>query len=278
MAYNINKLADAYAVMNGEKRPNQVKKGPPFPQWKPALTEDGKSRTYNVRFLPYQDQNEQPFQEVSYYDNKSLSPFRLVAPAQFGLEDPIAELVMELRKDRNNKSAWSIIKPLLPRPRYFAPVFVREEADKGTQVWELSPTICKDVYGVLVSEDYRDEDVTSPEKGFDFQVTVSPSGKVFKAPNGKEYPVNDIKLIARTKSTRLAKTDEEIRKLVSSIPNLLEIFTKQCRPADELKEMLENYLAIDANASSESEEATKSSDPATEAALAKSVEDQFADL
>jgi hypothetical protein len=166
MAYNINKLADAYAVMNGEKRPNQVKKGPPFPQWKPALTEDGKSRTYNVRFLPYQDQNEQPFQEVSYYDNKTLSPFRLVAPAQFGLEDPIAELVMELRKDRNNKSAWSIIKPLLPKPRYFAPVFVREEADKGTQVWELSPTICKDVYGVLVSEDYRDEDVTSPEKGF----------------------------------------------------------------------------------------------------------------
>ena len=279
MAYNINKLADAYAVMNGEKRSNQVKKGPPFPQWKPTLTDEGKSRTFNVRFLPYQDQNEQPFQEVSYYDNKALSPFRLVAPAQFGLEDPIAELVMELRKDRNNKSAWSIIKPLLPRPRYFAPVFVREEADKGVQVWELSPTVCKDIYGVLVSEDYRDEDVTSPEKGFDFQVTVSPSGKTFTNPVTKVvYPVNDVKLIARTKSTRLAKTDEEIRKLVSSIPNLLEIFTKQCRPADELKEMLENYLAIDANSSSESEEATKSSDPATEAALAKSVEDQFADL
>jgi hypothetical protein len=136
------------------------------------------------------------------------------------------------------------------------------------------------VYGVLVSEDYRDEDVTSPEKGFDFQVTVSPSGKVFKAPNGKEYPVNDIKLIARTKSTRLAKTDEEIRKLVSSIPNLLEIFTKQCKPAEELKEMLENYLAIDASspsASSDTDQSVKS-DPAAEAALAKSVEDQFADL
>jgi hypothetical protein len=140
----------------------------------------------------------------------------------------------------------------------------------GTTAVSLVYSFFKEIY----------EDVTSPEKGFDFQVTVSPSGKVFKAPNGKEYPVNDIKLIARTKSTRLAKTDEEIRKLVSSIPNLLEIFTKQCKPAEELKEMLENYLAIDASspsASSDTDQSVKS-DPAAEAALAKSVEDQFADL
>jgi hypothetical protein len=278
MAYNINKLADTYAVMNGERKANQGKKGPPFTQWKPTLSEDGKARIFNVRCLPYQDQNEQPFQEVSYYDDKSLSPYRLVAPAQFGLEDPIAELVMELRKDRKNKEAWKIIKPLLPKPRYFAPVFVREEADKGVQVWELSPTVCKDIYGILVSEDYRDEDVTSPEKGFDFQVTVSPSGKTFTNPVTKVvYPVNDVKVIARTKSTRLAKTDEEAKKLIDSIPNLLEIFTKQCKPADELKELLENYLAIDADSSSQKEQSSKAdSENSTESA--KSVEDQFADL
>ena len=281
MAYNINKLADTYAVMNGEKKANQGKKGPPFPQWKPTLSDDGKARTFNVRFLPYQDQNEQPFQEVSYYDNKSLSPFRLVAPAQFGLEDPIAELVMELRKDRKNKEAWKVIKPLLPKPRYFAPVFVREEADKGVQVWELSPTVCKDIYGVLVSEDYRDEDVTSPEKGFDFQVTVSPSGKTFTNPDTKiVYPVNDVKVLARTKSTRLAKTDEEVRKLVGSIPNLLDIFTKQCKSADELKGMLEGYLAIDARATQNESGTnhTSDADDVMDPNAMKSVEDQFASL
>jgi hypothetical protein len=159
-------------------------------------------------------------------------------------------------------------------------VFVREEADKGVQVWELSPTVCKDIYGVLVSEDYRDEDVTSPDKGFDFQVTVSPSGKIFKAPNGKEYPVNDVKVIARTKSSRLAKTDEDARKLIGAIPNLQEIFTKQCRSADELREMLEGYLAIDAKSSSSDTGTnhTADSDSATDAAYTKSVEDQFADL
>ena len=281
MAYNISKLADTYAVMNGEKKANQGKKGPPFPQWKPTLSDDGKARTFNVRFLPYQDQNEQPFQEVSYYDDKSLSPYRLVAPAQFGLEDPIAELVMELRKDRKNKEAWKVIKPLLPKPRYFAPVFVREEADKGVQVWELSPTVCKDIYGVLVSEDYRDEDVTSPEKGFDFQVTVSPSGKTFTNPVTKiVYPVNDVKVLARTKSTRLAKTDEEVRKLVGSIPNLLDIFTKQCKSADELKGMLEGYLAIDARATQNESGTnhTSDADDVMDPNTMKSVEDQFAGL
>lgn len=281
MTYNINKLADTYAVMNGEKKANQGKKGPPFPQWKPTLSDDGKARTFNVRFLPYQDQNEQPFQEVSYYDDKSLSPYRLVAPAQFGLEDPIAELVMELRKDRKNKEAWKIIKPLLPKPRYFAPVFVREEADKGVQVWELSPTVCKDIYGVLVSEDYRDEDVTSPEKGFDFQVTVSPSGKTFTNPVTKiVYPVNDVKVLARTKSTKLAKSEDEARKLIGSIPNLLDIFTKQCKSADELKGMLEGYLAIDARAT-QSESGTNhtaDADEVMDPAALKSVEDQFAGL
>jgi hypothetical protein len=53
MAYNINKLVDAVAVMNKEKKPNQMKKGPPFPQWKPTLTDENKARTFNARFLPY---------------------------------------------------------------------------------------------------------------------------------------------------------------------------------------------------------------------------------
>lgn len=277
MAYNINKIANTYAVMNGEKKAN--KKGPPFQQWKPSLTEDGKSKVYNVRILPYSDQNEQPFQEVNYYDNKALSAWRLVAPAQFGLEDPIAELVTELRKQRNNKEAWNVIKGLLPRPRYFAPVFVREEANLGVQVWELSPTLCKDIYGILVSEDYRDEDVTSPEKGFDLQVTVSPSGKVFKAPNGKEYPVNDVKILARTKSTKLAKTPEEAEKIIASIPDLLKIFTDQVASADDLRKSLENYLAIDSSKSSldSGTNHTASADEVS-TADAKSVEDQFADL
>jgi hypothetical protein len=284
MAYNIKKVQDNFSVMNGEKKASQGKKGPPFAQWKPMLTDEGKARTYNVRFLPYQDQNEQPFQELAYYDNKALSPFRLVAPAQFGLEDPIAVFVTELRKQRNNKQAWNVIKGLLPKPRYFAPVLVREELDKGVQIWELSPTVCKEIYAILVSEDYRDEDVTSPDSGHDFQVTVSASGKTFTQPGtGKVYPVNDVKVMIRPKQSKLAKTEAEAGKLVESIPNLQDIFQKQVKPASELQTMLEGYLAVDAKAenvasANGSSNTSQEVDEATEAANDKSIEEQFAGL
>lgn len=285
MAYNISKLSDKFAVMNGEKKKTEyVKKGPPFQQWKPALTEDGKPKTYNVRFLPYVDQNEQPFQEVNYYDNKELSNFRLVAPAQFGLEDPIAELVTEMRKDRTNKNAWNVIKGLLPRPRYFAPVLVREEAEKGVQIWELSPTVCKDIYAVLVSEDYRDEDVTSPDKGYDFQVAVSDSGKKFKQPGtGKEYVVNDLKIQARTKQSKLLSKPELSEALIKSIPKLQEIFAAQVQTPEQLRTCLESYLHQDASKASPEQPAsgtnhTAATDKASDDVAMKSIADQFADL
>lgn len=278
MAYNINKLNDKFAVLSGQKKAGGEKKGPGYPQWKPALDENGKARTYNVRFLPYQDQNEQPFQEVNFYDCKAMSPFRLVAPAQFGLEDPIAEFVAELRRDRNNKGAWAVIKQLLPKPRYFAPVLIREEAEKGVQVWELSPTVCKEIYAFLVSEDYRDEDVMSVDVGHDFQVTVSPSGKEFAAPNGKKYPVNDIKPMIRAKASKLAKTPEETQRLVGSVPDLQGIFTKMAKPADELDKLLQGFLAIDAQNTPSKDTGsnhTSVADSASDDVALKSIEDQF---
>lgn len=279
MAYNIKNVQDRFAVMNGEKKAS-TKKGPPFSLWKPTLTEDGKSRTYNVRFLPYQDQNEQPFQEVAYYDNKALSTFRLVAPAQFGLPDPIAELVTELRMKRNDKNAWNVIKGLLSKPRYFAPVLVREEASKGVQIWEFSPTVCKEIYAILVSEDYHDEDVSSPEKGYDFQVTVSSSGKTFTQPGtGKTFPVNDVKLIARTKPSKLAAKPEEAEKLIASIPNLLDIFAKQVKSREELETLLDVYLAAGTKKDDgENGLSHGVSDPEASNAVTKSVEDQFEGL
>lgn len=280
MAYNIGKVNEALAEMNGERK--QSKKGPPYQQWKPSLTEDGKPKSYSIRFLPYKGTNEQPFEEVMFYDDKKLNRFRLVAPAQYGLEDPIAELVTELRKNRNND--WKIIKPLLAKPRFFAPVFVREEAEKGVQVWELSPTLCKEIYGILVDDDYRNEDVTSPEKGFDFSVKVTSSGKTFVDPITKKvYPVNDVTVKAKRDSSKLHSKQEEAQKLIASTPKLTEIFMGQCLSAEELKEKLENYLApaeensASANGSSFAKDGFSDELPTNDSDL-KSVEDQFAGL
>lgn len=286
MPYDINKLNDRFAIMKGEKKAGFEKKGPPFAQWKPSLADDGKSKTYNIRLLPYQDQNGQPVQEVNYYDDKTLSSFRLVSPAQFGMEDPVAELVTDLRKkDRNGKNSWNIIKKLLPRPRYFAPLIVREEMEKGPQVWELSPTVCKDLYAVLVSEDYRDEDVTDPKKGRDFQVTVSPSGKIFKAPNGKEYPINDIKLMVRGKTSPLSTKEEQASGWLAATPKLQDIFKEQVKAPAELKGLLEDFMSsgqsgaeTPAKADNLGSNHTAETDTISDEVALKAIEDQFADL
>jgi len=262
--------------MTGERKAT-TKAGPGYKQWKPSLTEDGKTKVYNIRFLPYQDQNEQPFQEVAFYDDKAFTQWRLVAPAQFGLQDPVAELVTELRKDRKNSSAWKVIKPLLPKPRFFAPILVREEEKEGVQIWELSPTMCKELFSIFVSEDYRDEDVTDPNSGHDFQITVSASGKTFTPPgSNKSYPVNDVKPLIRAKKTKLLANAEEAQKLIDSIPNLVQIFKSQCKSSSELETLLENYLAQPTSSGQPVED--KEEKPEEPSDTADSIAAQFAGL
>jgi hypothetical protein len=68
---------------------------------------------------------------------------------------------------------------------------------------------------------------------------------------------------------------------LSSIPNLLDIFTKMCKPASEMKTMLENYLAVDPKgegSSSSGTNHTEVADEVVDTATAQSVEDQFAGL
>jgi hypothetical protein len=269
MALNIKALAEKFAELSGEKKKKSW--APPFPVWKPTLTEDGKAKTYTIRCMPVEYAG-QPFYEIGYYDNKKLNPFRLVAPAQFGLPDPVAELVAELNKDRKNKNAWNTIRPLLPQPRFLAPILVREEKEKGVQVYEISKNLCKKFYGNFLDDEYRDEPLHDAMLGRDFKLVVSPSGKEFKnETTGKTYPVNDVELRVSSKVSKLAPTQEEIDKLIASVPNFDEIFKSQVKSYDELAEMLRKYLDVDASAFS----GTASAEEDTDDAILKSVEDQF---
>lgn len=268
MTLNIKALAEKFAELSGEKK---KKAGPSLPFWKPTLGEDGKAKTYNIRSMPV-DFGGQPFFELAYYDNKKLSPYRLVAPAQFGLPDPVAELVAELNKDRSNKSAWNTIRGLLPQSRFYAPILVREEKEKGLQVYEVSRAVCKKFYSNFLDEDYRETPLNDAQNGRDFKLVVTPTSKEFvNETTGKSYPVNDVDVRVAPKETKLASTQEEIDKLIASIPNFEEIFRKQVKSYDEIGQMLRKYLDIDSGSVAGTSEAE---DGADDAAL-KSVEDQF---
>lgn len=200
--------------------------------WKPQLGQ------HDIRFLPYQDRNGQPFHEVSYYDSRLLSERRFVAGCQFeDTVDPVFNLLTELKKDRS-KEAWTLWRNLQPKERYYAPIIVRGEEDKGVQLWELNSKLVKDIYSVLAHPDYKDENLMDPETGYDFTVTVSPTDKTFAG-----NPVKDIKLQPRRKTSPLTKSADTTEKILAGIPNLEAYFKAQVKDEDELNAILQNFLA-----------------------------------
>lgn len=275
--YNLDAIRRKIEDLSGGPKQGSKKtvERPKLKWFKPQIGE------YNIRFLPYQDANGQPFQEVSYYDNKLLSEKRFVAPAQFGLEDPIFDLLNELRKDKS-KETWRLIGTLRPRERFYAPLIVRGEEDQGVQIWELNSKILKDIYSILANPDYTDEDMMHPETGFDFLVKVTDSGKKWN-----NFVVKDFDIQARRKASPLLATKKAREELLATVPNLEQYFRSLVWGPDRLSQIVENFLA-----SKETGTVTTSGDESLttktrgessrgagdNSAAVKNIEDAFADL
>ena len=102
--------------------------------WRPTEGEEA-----TVRLLSFQDNDGQPFKERWFYYNIGNNP-GLLAPYQFGNPDPIQELITKLR-DEGTKESYELAKKLYPKARYYAPVVVRGEEDKGVQIWGFGKTL-----------------------------------------------------------------------------------------------------------------------------------------
>lgn len=211
---------------------------PKFKYFKPELG------NVDVRFLPYKDSKGQPFQEVVYYQNKQLTEQRIVSPAQYGLEDPIAQLESELRKDRSDE-AWNVRKCLNATSRFYAPVIVRGREDEGIMLWEISSKLVQDIYATLCHEDYASEDLMDPYTGYDWTVAATDSGKKF---NG--FAVKDIKLTPRRKPSALFGSGKgsdkaKIEATLESIPDLGAHFRKLVPGTEKINTILERFLNPD---------------------------------
>jgi hypothetical protein len=239
--------------------------------WKPTLGE------HDIRFLPIQSSTGEPFQEVLYYDK--LTERRIVAPYGFGQPDPIKEQFDTLRK---TKEGWEIAKHLRGKERFYAAVIVRGEEEKGPQVWEFSKDTRDAIYGILTHKDNTDEDLLSPEVGYDFTCAVTPvieNGKP-RVYNGS--PVKQINLQARKKPSPLSKDKAQAKKLLEATPNLEEMFKKQCKTPEELVEVLENFVAKLSGGASSGDTGTDLTESRTGKAIANptadKLDDAFADM
>jgi hypothetical protein len=233
MAYDINAIKNKLKAMAGEDKADKVER--PKLNWFKA--EFG---TVNIRFLPFTDSRTgEPFKSVLYYNSKRLSPYRLVSPSTFEMEDPILETLNELRSaGRQPLETWKFMRDIEPKERHYAFIVVRGREDEGAFVWEMPKKLVGDVYGHMAGEDLSEEDVTSPENGYDFVLTVTKADKLWEG-----RPVREYTITPRMKPSPL-HTDAKVRKsLMSDLPDLEEYFKAGLKSKEALIEMFNAALS-----------------------------------
>lgn len=240
-------------------------------KWVPA---NGKSQ---IRIVPSVDNPDNPFTELMFYNK--LSKYPILALTNFNEQDPVQEFIDTLRAT-DDKDNWSLSGKISARPRYFVPVIVRGEEDKGVRIWSISTTIYKALLSLAADEEIGD--FTDIKEGTDMIVE--------KTPPATPGAFADITVRAKRSSSPLSEDKAELKKWLTEQPKPLDLFRKPTY--DWLKKQLKAYVegkpVEDTPSSTEEkkEEASKTEfkvqeeapKPAPKPAPKKSVTTKFDDL
>jgi len=245
--------------------------------WRPTEGEEAV-----VRLLAFSDNDDGlPFSERWFYYNIGSNP-GLLAPYQFGKPDPIQELITKLR-DEGTKESYELCKKLYPKARYYAPVIVRGEEDRGIRVWAFGKTVYQSLLNIMLDEDYGD--ITDPIEGRDIKVVCT------KAP-GRQWATTEVR--PRGKQSKLADSQKIITEWSDAIPDLADMYEE--KSYDVLTKIVNDWLNGDGDEDGEastqsssfgtsrgsSNTSTSSSTTKSSAASVsdkfKSLDDAFADL
>ena len=79
----------------------------------------------------------------------------MVSPINWGEKDPIVEFAAQLRKT-SDKENWRLAKKIEPKARYFAPVIVRGEEDKGVRLWQFGKETYEAFLQLAIDEEVGD--------------------------------------------------------------------------------------------------------------------------
>ena len=235
--------------------------------WRP---QEGEEATVRLLSFP-NNEDGLPFVERWFYYNIGNNP-GLLAPYQFSKPDPIQDLINKLR-DEGTKESYELAKKLYPKPRYYAPVVVRGEEEKGVRIWSFGKMVYQSLLNIMLDEDYGD--ITDVVEGRDIKVICT------KAP-GRQWATTEVR--PRGKTSRISDDASQAKEWTSSIPSMDEVYT--LKSEGELEKIINDWLAgdIDTEDSSTASQTTrnvnfKNEDTAnaTQKKFA-SLDDAFADL
>lgn len=228
---DLNKIKQKLQELNSES--NQANAANVF--WRPDFGES------TIRIVPSKFDKDNPFTEL--YFHNVLDKYPVLALTNFGEQDPVVQLIEQLRMT-SDKENWSLSGKLSPRPRYFVPIIVRGEEDKGVRLWSIGPTIYKAL--LQLASDPEIGDFTDVTNGCDMKVT-----KVQAQP----YPETTIR--AARSNSPLSTDSKQVEKWLTEQPDPKESFRKPT--FDRLKQLLAAYLSpgSTATAQNKTEEVAK---------------------
>lgn len=216
---DLNKIKQKLQELNSES--NQVNAANIF--WRPDFGES------TIRIVPSKFDKDNPFTEL--YFHNVLDKYPVLALTNFGEQDPVVQLIEQLRMT-SDKENWSLSGKLSPRPRYFVPIIVRGEEDKGVRLWSIGPTIYKAL--LQLASDPEIGDFTDVANGCDMKVN-----KVQAQP----YPETTIR--AARSNSPLSADPKQVEKWLTEQPDPREAFRKPT--FDRLKQLLAAYLSPGSN-------------------------------
>jgi len=193
--------------------------------WKP---QDGEQ---TIRIVPTPDGD--PFKEYWFHYNLGKNPGFLSPKRNFGIDDPLNDFVRQLFNEGTEDSI-KMAKTLMARQRFFAPVLVRGEEEKGVRIWGFGKTAYQDLLNLVLNPEYGD--ITDIETGTDL---VLKYGK----PPGAQFPQTS--LTPRRRTSPLCDDavggPDRCAELLDNIPEFANSFDR--KTPEEIQVMLDEWLA-----------------------------------
>jgi hypothetical protein len=191
--------------------------------WKPQEGDQ------DIRLVPTEDGD--PFKVFHFHYNlgEAARGGVLCPKRQFGDNCPVCDFASKLWQEGTDDSK-RMAKSLFVRQRFFSPVIVRGEEEKGVKIWGYGKTIYETLLGLVLNPDYGD--ITDVDQGVDFTLT-------YTLPKTKgAFPQTN--LVPKRKSSALSSTKSGIKDFINNIPDVNTLFSRKS-PAD-VKAILESFL------------------------------------
>ena len=191
--------------------------------WRP---EDGEQ---TIRIVTPPDGD--PFKDYWFHYNVGNVPGFLSPKRNFGEDCPLDKFVRQLF-DEGGEENVKMAKSLMARQRFFSPVIVRGEEDKGVRIWGYGKTAYVELLNLVLNPDYGD--ITDPESGTDL---VLKYGK----PAGAQFPQTT--LTPRRRPTPLMEDSEKTAQFLDSVPDMSDLFER--KTPEQIQTILDEFLLGD---------------------------------